>query len=215
MSGVPKKLQQFKFTNFGGYSYRDWFRGVSLVSTNGDLEAIKRWRERLDITNDEIEKGYKPSEIFFDQGIFVLHKNTPYNHISKKDHEELLNQFIEEIKHDKTRILLEIDLSKSKKQLLREFDLRIDEYQPFIPKVIKKRSSVIKKKELMCDPWLIWSMKEIDSLSLVAITRKLFNVKEVTSDNARYAEVRRAYQRACTILNQVSPRRKFSIKRSN
>lgn len=205
---MKKKLDKYKRHNFNGYSYLDWFRGSSLLHTNGDPKKINEWRKSLNIniTEEEIMTACSPQQIFYDQGVFVyIHPKKKWSkrgYYTKKQIEDSLNELINEIKRDKTRILVEIDLTKTKSQLLAELAVRIDEYQPLIPTVPKKRT-LITKKELTCDPWLVWSIYTLDGLSLAGITRKLFDDKNITSDNEHYAAVRRAYQRSCDFLKRM------------
>jgi len=183
--------------NIDGYPLRDWFQGFLLYQAEGcaNPKELQKWRDNL---NEDVENFIKP-HLFYDRGVFALIDHDKKNEAARKRYKKQgydhLSERIRTIQQDKTRILVEIDLSKPKKQLLAEFAGHLDKHQLSI----SKKQEPLTKKELICDPWVVWSMKELDGLTLADITRILFDQKEITSDNACYAAVRRAHRRSLDI----------------
>lgn len=97
---------------------------------------------------------------------------------------------------------LEIDLHANKKDIKSAIKERIGEYLCYIEKEKNRNGTTIH------NPWDIYDRKHDKGCSLLRIAKEISGINENPSYNNRvdavYREVKRAYQKACSIIKSIS-----------
>lgn len=100
-------------------------------------------------------------------------------------------------------LTIEVDFYKSKNQIINEMESVIKFYRKFISKPSQRDTELTRLK---CSIWEVYDMHKKDNLNFTEIARRLSGMKGNCSNEnlkAVYKQVKRAYNKACKIIQGV------------
>lgn len=98
-------------------------------------------------------------------------------------------------------LYLRVDLNKRKQDLMKDFELEIDNFKSLFPKDTSRR------KETTLEPWYIYDLRHHEGLNFAQIARKLSGIDGDPNIDEKlgsvYKQCRRAYKKALKIMQEL------------